>query len=248
MLKAVLENLDGIPEALQGLYKLTDGKYVLDAEVEEHPSVRGLKNALTNVREEHNKAKEALLPFKGVDLQKYKQMEEHERLIQEGKLIAEGKVEELVALRTAALKDSLTAEIDKWKTEASATRSQLDTLVIDNAVQTAANKFGVKKTAMDDVMLRARALFRSHEGKAVAFQGDNPMYGKDGTSFLGIDEWMQSLPTVAGHLFEESKGSAAPGGGNPKGVPGPGTILRNDPGAFLDNIDKIAAGKVKVVG
>lgn len=248
MLKAILDTLDGLPEAQQGLYKLENGKYVLDAEIEEHPKVHGLKNALTNVREEHRLAKEALAPYKGVDLTKYKQMEEHERQIAEGKLIAEGKVEELVALRTSALKEALTAEIEKWKTEAGTTRSQLDTLVIDNAVHTAAAKHGVKKTAMDDVMLRARAVFRTHEGKAVAFQGENPMYGKDGTSFLGIDEWMQNLPAIAGHLFEDSKGSGAPGGGAPKGVPGPGTVARGDQDGFLKNIEKIAAGQVKVVG
>jgi hypothetical protein len=192
-------------------------------------------------------AKEEAAKFSGIDPEKYRTMLTHEQQIAEGKLIAEGKVEELVELRTKALRESLIGETTKERSQRETLQRQLDKLVIDNAVQTAATKYGVKKTALDDVLNRARATFRAQDGQAVAYQGDTPVYGKNGTDFLGIDEWMASLPTSASHLFEESKGSSAPGGTPKPAVGGPGTVSRNDPMAFLANLDAIAKGKIKVV-
>lgn len=246
-LKPILDTLEGIPEILHEHYTLQDGKYVLDVPVDEHPATKGMKNALNNVREEFRRTKEQLGAFKGVDPTKYNEMLAHEQQIQEGKLIAEGKVEELLALRTQALRESLSAETLKYKTNSEQLQAQLDKLVIDNAVQTAAAKHGVKKGAVEDVLFRARTVFKAHEGQAIAYQGENPMYGKDGVTLLGIEEWIQSLPAAAPHLFEESRGSSAPGGGAPKPVAGPGTVTRNDPNAILKNLDAIAKGTIKVL-
>jgi len=246
-LKAILETLDGIPEALHEYYTLSDGKYILDAEIDSHPAVKGLKNSLTNAREERRVAKELADKFKGMDPEKYSAMEAHERQIQEGKLIAEGKVEELLELRTKALRESMAAETTTHKSNAEKLQTQLDKLVIDNAVQTAAAKHGVKKGAIEDVLFRARSVFKAHDGQAIAYQGENPVYAKDGVTLLGIDEWITSLPAAAPHLFEESRGTSAPGGGAPKPVPGPGTVTRQDPNAFLKNLDAIAKGAIKVV-
>lgn len=245
-LKAILETLDGIPEALHAYYTPQDGKFVLDAEVDAHPSVTGLKNSLVHAREERRIAKELAAKYTGMDPAKYTEMLAHEQQIQEGKLIAEGKMEELLELRTRALRESLAAETLKERTEKVSLQTQLDKLVIDNAVQTAAAKHGVKKSAVEDVLFRARAVFKAQNGAAVAFQGENPVYAKDGVTLLGIDEWMSTLPAVASHLFEESKGTSAPGG-SPKPVAGPGSITRNDPAAFLANLDAISKGKVRVV-
>jgi hypothetical protein len=152
----------------------------------------------------------------------------------------------LVALRTQALKDSLSTELHTAKESASILQQQLDKLVIDNAVQTAATKYGVRKGAVEDVLFRARTVFKAKDGQAIAFQGENPVYAKDGVTLLGIDEWLQALPAAAPHLFEESRGTSAPGGGAPKPVAGPGTVLRTDPNAFLANLEDIAKGKIKV--
>ena len=52
MLKAILDNLDGVDEALHGVYKETDGKFVLQVEGMQHDSeVNGLKTALIKERE-----------------------------------------------------------------------------------------------------------------------------------------------------------------------------------------------------
>lgn len=248
-LKPVINSLEEVAEPFRTEYvKQADGTFVLDTNVEEHPALHGLKSALTNVRTELKTIKDETSKFSGIDPDKYRQLQEQERKIKEGELIAAGKMDELVALRTTSLRETLQAETNAERTKRESLERQLNTLVIDNAVQIAASKLGVKKTAMDDVLNRARSIFKTHEGQAIAYQGESPIYSKDGVHMLGIEEWMTNLPTTASHLFEESKGSGAPGG-NAGGKPvlGPGTISRTDPNAFLANLDAIAKGKVKVV-
>lgn len=53
-LAAVVDSLDAVPEGVRELYVESNGRYVLDADVEEHPSVRAMKNALE--KERHKRA------------------------------------------------------------------------------------------------------------------------------------------------------------------------------------------------
>ena len=53
-LAAVLETLEGTPESLHQFYKKIDDKFVLDADVESHPQVQGLRNAY---KADHEKVK-----------------------------------------------------------------------------------------------------------------------------------------------------------------------------------------------
>lgn len=247
-LKPVISSLEEVAEPLRQEYKpLGDGRFVLDTDVESHPSLNGLKNSLANAREERNQFKEKAAKFDGIDPTHVQALIEQDRLVKEGKLIAEGKLEEVVALRTQALKDDLSSRLVAKDTENVNLKGQLDKLVIDNAVQVAATALGVRKTAVDDVLARARQTFIVKDGRAVAMENGNIVYGKNGVEPKGIDEWLSELPAKAAHLFEESKGSGAPGGGTPPKAPvGPGVIGRNDTAGFLHNLDKIAKGEIKV--
>lgn len=72
-LKTVLENLEGVDDALKSLYKENDGKFVLHLEApEEHPVFRSLKNAHEAVKSERNDLKNKVSEFEG----KYKDMPE----------------------------------------------------------------------------------------------------------------------------------------------------------------------------
>ena len=248
MLKPVIASLEEVAEPLRGEYKADGaGRYVLDTNVEEHPGLLQLKNSLANARSERNTAKENLEKLAGVDPVRYQELVKQDLLVKEGKLIAEGKLDELVALRTTALRDDLTGKLSQSEQRAQKLQADMDRLVIDNAVHSAAPKVGVKKTATEDVIERARRTFTSKDGQAVAMKDSQVVYGKDGITPLGIEEWVAGLPAVAPHLFEESKGSGAPGNGNPPKPPvAPGVINRNDHQAFLANLDAIAKGKMKV--
>ena len=244
-LKSKLASLDGVPEALQTLYiKQADGTFVLDAEVEDHPSVRGMRSALDSEREERRKAKEALEKFKDIDPDEYRGLKGKEREMAEAKLLAEGKVKELVELQVKELRATTEREKKALQDQVAASTAQLNVLLIDNAVQQAATKLGVRPTALEDVSLRARATFKLQDGKAVPFDANgNPIYGKDATAPQSVEEWMGNLATTAVHLFGENKGGGAPGGGS--GPARPGFISKaqmSQPGM----LEKVASGEVKV--
>lgn len=58
MLKAVLETLEGVDDAVKSYYTEADGKFVLAVEgVDDHPDVANLRNAYTRTKEDREKAK-----------------------------------------------------------------------------------------------------------------------------------------------------------------------------------------------
>jgi hypothetical protein len=57
-LKAVLETLEGVDDAIQSFYTEANGKYVLSVEgVDDHPEVANLRNAYSRTKEDREKAK-----------------------------------------------------------------------------------------------------------------------------------------------------------------------------------------------
>jgi hypothetical protein len=57
-LKAVLDTLDGIDDAVKPFYAETDGRFVLAVEgVDDHPDVANLRNAYARTKEDREKAK-----------------------------------------------------------------------------------------------------------------------------------------------------------------------------------------------
>lgn len=57
-LKALLETLDGVDDAVKPFYAERDGKFVLDVDgVDDHPDVANLKNAYQRTKDDREKAK-----------------------------------------------------------------------------------------------------------------------------------------------------------------------------------------------
>ena len=72
-LKAVLETLEGVDDAIQSFYTETDGKFVLQVEgVDDHPEVGNLRNAYARTKEDREKAKQDVATLKSqiAELQK----------------------------------------------------------------------------------------------------------------------------------------------------------------------------------
>jgi hypothetical protein len=58
MLKAVLDTLDGVDDAVKPFYSEADGRFVLKVEgVDDHPEVANLRNAYARTKEDREKAK-----------------------------------------------------------------------------------------------------------------------------------------------------------------------------------------------
>ena len=66
-LAAIVEDINSLPEATRAFYKQVDDKFVLDADIESHPQVQGLRNAYKSDHERVKKLNDDLARFKDVD-------------------------------------------------------------------------------------------------------------------------------------------------------------------------------------
>jgi hypothetical protein len=240
-IKPSYDTINDVPEVLRDSYVERDGRY--------HLVVEGLvpKARVDEFRESSIAARKALDEFKaqfeGVDPDKFRELAEKEAKQRDKRLIDAGKVDELVAEKTGAMKSDYEQRMSALVAKESAATKALEALLVDSALRDAAAKAGVLPTATDDVLLRGRQTFRLHEGRAVAFEGDRPIYGKDSEP-LSIAEWTAGLAEKAPHLFASTAGGGASGGEGRGG--NFGVISRTDRNSFLRDLDKIAANQVSV--
>lgn len=210
-LKYQVTKLEDVPEGVRSLYVKQGDIYVLDAE--------GVvpKERLDEFRNNNIELQKKLDKLKDVDPAKYNELLEIDRKVKEKELLDAGKVDELVQLRTANMRESFETEKNQLTTDLTRANSKLEQLLIDNVVKTSAIKLGVIPEAIDDVVLRAKGMFKIEDGSPVPKGADGKViYGKDGSSPMSVDEWLSSLKTSARHLFMGSQGSGA-GGGNRSG-------------------------------
>jgi hypothetical protein len=212
-IKFAVAKLEDAPEALRSFYVQQGDKFVLDAE----GAVP--KDKLDEFRTNNIDLQRQLEKYKDVDPAKYRELLEIDRKIREKELLDAGKVDELVELRTSTMRETYETEKTKLTSDLTVANTRLEQLLIDNVVKTSAIKLGVIAEAVDDVVLRAKTMFRIENGQPVPKDADGKViYGKDGSSPMSVDEWLTGLKTSARHLFLGSAGSGA-GGGNRAGAP-----------------------------
>lgn len=238
-LKAVLASkadVDALPETLRGLYRESNGKFVLDAEGVE--DVTGLRTALDKERNnagELDKALKALkAQFEGLDPAKAREALKQIESLEDKKLIEAGKIDELLAQRTERLRadhesqvKAFNKQIDDLKGGTTKLTSQLSELLIDNAVRAAATKLGVQDTAVEDAVLSAKQLYQIRDGKPVPLRNDQIVFGKDANSPMPIDEWLGGMTKDRPHWFKPSGGAGAPPNGGKSGG-GTGHVITAD--------------------
>jgi DNA-directed RNA polymerase subunit F len=222
------DEFKAIDAPLQPLYKQSGDVFVLDADIESHPAVAGLKNTVKATREEADKFKREATEFKSrfADLDPDKAREaiktiesQHDK-----KLIEEGKVDELVEKRIERMRaehtnqtKALTKRAETLEQENKTLLGQLSEVLIDSALTQAAVKLGVRQTAVDDVKLRGRMVWKLVDGKPTPHHSDGTLYyGADGRSLLSMEEWIGTLQQNAPHLFEASNGSGSESGSGPR--------------------------------
>lgn len=228
MFKFKIAKLEDVAEAHRGFYTQgADGAYYLNVE-----GAVG-RERLDEFRNNNIELAQKLERFKGIDPEKVAEILENERKIAEKKLIDAGDIDGLVNSRIAAMKQDYEGQLTGLKKNYDLANRQLETLLIDNEVRAFAVKIGVAPTAVDDVLLRAKTVFKVAEGKPVAQDAEGKiMYGKDGQNALSVGEWMGGLKEQAPHLFQTSQGSGSTG--QPRG-PGNGN-------ASMNPTQKISAG------
>lgn len=258
-MKAVLDTLDGVAEAIKAEYEPREGKFVLKVE----GSVPGLVRAtelqeanqrLTEFRDNNRSLNSLktelegkLRAFEGID------PVEHAKLkVQIKELEAKGvkggpDVEQLVSNAVKAAVGPLETKLRTIETSEAEARAANARLRLEQNLKDAASKAGVNPSAITDAVTRGMGIFSVHDGTIVARKGDVPIFSKaKPAEVLTMDEYFVELQADAPHLYLPSKGAGAQGNG---GLPGGGVhkkTISSDPMEFGRNLEGIAKGEVLV--
>jgi hypothetical protein len=168
---------------------------------------------------------ELLKKYEGLDPDEARKLLEQKQKVEEGQLLKEGDVEKIVLARVKAAIDPIEKRAQAAEQSAAKTSERLADIEINRAAIVAATKMGLRPSAIPDLTLRARTVFRMVDGKSTAFDADGktPLYGADGLTPLTLDEWVAKLVVEAPHLFEPNAGGGATGS-NPASASGAGPI------------------------
>lgn len=206
MLKLIVDTTEGLDPAIATLYEKTeDGKFRLNVE----GAVP--REKLDEFRNKNIELMKTVDNFKGVDVAKYQQLLGIEKKLTDKELVEAGKVDEVVQSRIKTMQTEHGTIVEGLTGQLSLANRQLEGLLIDSSVRVKALEFGVMPTAVDDVMLRAKTIFKIVDGVAVPQQDGKTVYGKDGINPMGVDEWISNLSKTAPHLFGSTQGGGAPG-------------------------------------
>ncbi|KVD71798.1 hypothetical protein WI89_00830 [Burkholderia ubonensis] len=226
-LKAVVDSIEVVDEKYRDLYvKGDDGKFRLDAEGIE--DVSGLKTALQKERDTSKAALKRVSEFEtrfaGIDPDQVRAILDRVANDEEAKLIAEGKIDQVIEKRTERLR----ADADKRVSDATAAAqaaneraNRFSQRVLDDQIRAAAAKSGIHAHAVDDALFRGRSMFTLDEnGHAVQLGEDGqPVLGKDGKTPFSPAEWLDGMKEAAPHWFPASASGSGSGGGARGGAP-----------------------------
>jgi hypothetical protein len=238
-LAAIVESLDAVPEPLREYYKEVEGKFILDANVEEHPNTLGLRKALGTEREEKKKLAEKVKKVEAVDWEKWEalkdlELEELNTWKEEREKNANGKaklpeeVEQVVIKRTEGMRkkyetqiDALSGDVKKKDQTIDTLRTELTKTKIETAIIAACGKMGVRSSAIEDVVNWGLKRFRINDDGLVVQVGPDgeELFDTDAMSPMTPEAALQQVASTKAHWFEPSGGGGAGGGGNKGGAP-----------------------------
>jgi len=271
-LKAIVESVDGLDEALRAAYAPGtgeyEGKFVLQVEpvgTFELSDTGGLKSALSKERAAAADAQKALKAFEGIDvaaardaLSKVKEMDgwDADKKLAEHKAKFEADTEAKYAAQMAQLQQKHETEV--------AERDQLNNRLLDNvkqmsvvnAARAALAEHGGSELLMPHIERQVRTGFDTETGKPSVEVLDadgnvrlSPASGS--TAPMNISELVATMKNddtyKAVFAGSGASGGGTVGGGVKTGPDGRKTVSRSDQAAIDANIEGIASGDVVVV-
>jgi hypothetical protein len=212
---------------------------LIDAKVSD--SVKGLKAKNEELIGAEKKLKDQMKQFEGIDPIKTKEMLARLENDAEAKLIAEGKINEVIEARTEKLRAELGRQVKEAQEAAGLHEKRAKAFegrVLDDALRAAATSAGLHQHAIEDALFRGRAMFKlDPDGKAVQLGDDGqPVLGKDGKSPFTPSEWLESMKETAPHWFPAGNNGSGGGAGGLKGPQGAKTMQRSQ----FDQLDPVA--------
>ena len=253
-LKLKIDSLEDVAEELRDSYvkSKTGEGFELDFKaIKDHPGVATVRKSANEVdgkrKEAENLLKELQAKFGDLDPEAAREALAAVEAAGDKEMLDAGKVDELVENKTAKMKADFEKQLEaKDKAIADLTTGnesltgELSSVKIHDAIKSAALEKGVRKEALQDVENRAKGTWSLVDGKPVAMDGEDAMYGKSGEP-LTIPEWVESMAADVPHLFEPNKGGNAQGSDSTDG--GTATGKKISPEAAGDNIADIASGE-----
>ncbi len=191
----------------------TDSKYdSLKAEIDR------LKGHNSKLLDEKKTVQAQLKKFEGLDPDNIKKMMHAFDSNEEARLMAEGKIDEVVAKRTekkllkleekiGVLSDQL-GESDKEKKRY---KDEYDGLVINTEIRRQAEKAGVIPAAIDDVIFRSKGMFSLDEDGNIESRDSNGNIRTVKKKPLDPGLFIEQLKDSAPHFWPASKGAGASG-------------------------------------
>jgi hypothetical protein len=155
------------------------------------------------------------------DLETVKQMVDRFKNDEEAKLIAEGKIDEVLNKRTESLRKdaetrvaSATERVTQLEQELGGAKTTIAALVIDSNIDQAAAKLECTPTALADIRRAAREVFAiNDENNVEARDSDGVLLmGKDGKTALTPATWLEQSKATNPHWWGAAAGGGAAGG------------------------------------
>jgi len=136
--------------------------------------------------------------FKGVDLEKYRKLEEQERKLRDKELIDKGEFDTLLAENTNVMKSDYEAKLTILTNQLNESSGNYSSLIAKHEIEGAATKaFGEHKInpdAFDSVMAQIKSKFSIDNGQVVAKDGETILTGSDGN--LTVSEFVAGQPEI----------------------------------------------------
>ena len=147
--------------------------------------------------------------FKGVDLEKYRKLEEQERKLRDKELIDKGEFDTLLAENTNVMKSDYEAKINNVQTQYEQLLNSHNSYVSKTEIEGEAIKaFSVHKInpdAFDGVLAQIESKFSVDNGQVIARDGETILTGADGN--LTISEFVAGQPEIFKIQSNGGKGS-----------------------------------------
>ncbi|HXD23577.1 MAG TPA: hypothetical protein VN613_09485 [Gemmatimonadaceae bacterium] len=240
-LAAVVDSLDSIPEALREIYKPSaDGKFVLDADVDAHPTVAGLKRNTSAAVSERKKLEQQLATFKPIIGERTP--EEIAEILSAHAATEEERAKKAGEFDKLRLKDAekIRAEYEPKVKEGEVYRQKYEALEYETTVKSAFLEAGGDPEKMRHALSIARdRIARGKQGLEVLNELGEPS-GKSLKDFFASD-FKADAPYL--YLGSDARGSGAGSDAAGRTLPA-GVVSIRDTGAFLANLDGIASRKV----
>ena len=161
--------------------------------------------------------------YKGVDLEKYRAMEEQERQLKDQELIKSGDIEGLVSQRTTSIVSDYEAKISTLNEQIKSSTGNYNTVVskyeIEGAAVKAFTEHKISPDAFDAIMSQINNKFSIDNGRVIAKDGDNILSGSNGN--LTVSEFVASQPEI---FKIQSSGGNGSGNNSNAGMSNPDSL------------------------